>query len=52
MKECCSIEHATTDKNQPSSSRQLRDTTDYTDFPLDEITLYFTNNVMYLPSEH
>ena len=25
---------------------------DYTDFPLDEITLYFTNNVIYLPSEH
>jgi hypothetical protein len=24
----------------------------YTDFPLDEITLYFTNNVIYLPSEH
>lgn len=24
----------------------------YTDFPLDEITFYFTNNVMYLPSEH
>ena len=25
---------------------------DYTDFPLDDITLYFTNNVIYLPSEH
>jgi hypothetical protein len=25
---------------------------DYTDFPLEEITLYFTNNVIYLPSEH
>jgi prepilin-type processing-associated H-X9-DG protein len=25
---------------------------DYTDFPLDEITLYFTNNVIYLPSEY
>jgi hypothetical protein len=25
---------------------------EYTDFPLDEITLYFTNNVIYLPSEH
>ena len=24
----------------------------YTDFPLDEITLWFTNNVIYLPSEH
>ncbi len=24
----------------------------YTDFPLDDITLYFTNNVIYLPSEH
>jgi hypothetical protein len=24
----------------------------YTDFPLDEITLYFANNVIYLPSEH
>jgi hypothetical protein len=24
----------------------------YTDFPLDEITFYFTNNVIYLPSEH
>ena len=25
---------------------------EYTDFPLDEITFYFTNNVIYLPSEH
>ena len=25
---------------------------DFTDFPLDEITFYFTNNVIYLPSEH
>ena len=25
---------------------------EFTDFPLDEITLYFTNNVIYLPSEH
>jgi hypothetical protein len=25
---------------------------DYTDFPLDEITLYFANNVIYLPNEH
>jgi hypothetical protein len=25
---------------------------EYTDFPLDEITLYFTNNVIYLPGEH
>jgi len=24
----------------------------YTDFPLDEISLWFTNNVIYLPSEH
>jgi hypothetical protein len=24
----------------------------YTDFPLDEITLWFANNVIYLPSEH
>lgn len=24
----------------------------YTDFPLREVTLYFTNNVIYLPSEH
>ena len=24
----------------------------YTDFPLDEITLWFTNNTIYLPSEH
>jgi hypothetical protein len=24
----------------------------YTDFPLDEITLYFTNNVIHLPSEY
>ena len=24
----------------------------YTDFPLDEITLWFSNNVIYLPSEH
>jgi hypothetical protein len=24
----------------------------YTDFPLDEITFYFTDNVIYLPSEH
>lgn len=23
-----------------------------TDFPLDEITLWFSNNVIYLPSEH
>jgi len=25
---------------------------EYTDFPLDEITLYFTNNVILLPSEN
>jgi len=25
---------------------------EFTDFPLDEITLYFANNVIYLPSEH
>lgn len=25
---------------------------DYTDFPLDNITLFFTNDVIYLPSEH
>jgi hypothetical protein len=25
---------------------------EYTDFPLDEITLYFQNNVIHLPSEH
>jgi len=25
---------------------------EYTDFPLDEITLWFSNNVIYLPSEH
>ena len=25
---------------------------EYTDFPLDEIAFYFTNNVIYLPSEH
>jgi hypothetical protein len=25
---------------------------EYTDFPLDEITFYFTNDVIYLPSEH
>jgi hypothetical protein len=24
----------------------------FTDFPADEITLYFTNNTIYLPSEH
>ena len=24
----------------------------YTDFPLDEITFYFTNNVIHLPSEY
>ena len=24
----------------------------FTDFPLDDITLYFTNNVIYLASEH
>lgn len=24
----------------------------FTDFPLDEIRFYFTNNVVYLPSEH
>jgi hypothetical protein len=25
---------------------------EYTDFPLDEITLWFANDVIYLPSEH
>jgi hypothetical protein len=25
---------------------------EFTDFPLDEISFYFTNNVIYLPSEH
>ena len=25
---------------------------EYTDFPLDEISLWFANNVIYLPSEH
>jgi hypothetical protein len=25
---------------------------EYTDFPLDEITLYFTNSVIHLPSEY
>jgi hypothetical protein len=25
---------------------------EFTDFPLDEITLWFTNKVLYLPSEH
>jgi hypothetical protein len=25
---------------------------EYTDFPLDEIMLYFANSVIYLPSEH
>lgn len=25
---------------------------EYTDFPLNEISFYFTNNVIYLPSEH
>jgi hypothetical protein len=25
---------------------------EYTDFPLDEITLYFANNVIHLPSEY
>lgn len=25
---------------------------EYSDFPLDEITLWFTNNTIYLPSEH
>ena len=25
---------------------------EFTDFPLDEITLYFSSNVIYLPSEH
>jgi len=29
-------------------SREIR----FTDFPLEEITLWFTNNVIYLPSEH
>ena len=24
----------------------------FTDFPLDEVTLWFANNVIYLPSEH
>ena len=27
-------------------------TIEHTDFPLDEITLYFTNNVIHLPSEY
>ena len=27
-------------------------TIEYTDFPLDEITLYFANNVIHLPSEY
>jgi hypothetical protein len=25
---------------------------EYTDFPLDEVTLWFANNTIYLPSEH
>jgi hypothetical protein len=25
---------------------------EFTDFPLDEVTLYFANSVIYLPSEH
>jgi hypothetical protein len=25
---------------------------EFTDFPLPEVTLWFTNNVLYLPSEH
>ena len=25
---------------------------EYTDFPLDEITLYFANNIIHLPSEY
>ncbi len=25
---------------------------EYTDFPLDKISLWFANNVIYLPSEH
>jgi hypothetical protein len=25
---------------------------EFTDFPLDEVILYFTNDVIYLPSEH
>ena len=25
---------------------------EYTDFPLDEITLWFANNTIYLPNEH
>jgi hypothetical protein len=25
---------------------------EFTDFPLDEITLYFANNVIHLPSEY
>ena len=25
---------------------------EYTDFPIDEITLYFANNVIHLPSEY
>jgi hypothetical protein len=25
---------------------------EYTDFPLDEINIWFSNNVIYLPSEH
>lgn len=29
-----------------------RETIDFTDFPLDEITLYFVNNVIMLPSEY
>ena len=30
----------------------LRQEIPYTDFPLDEITLYLHTNVLYLPSEH
>lgn len=30
----------------------LRKFIPFTDFPLEEITLFFTNNVIYLPNEH
>ena len=35
-----------------NSNLVLTKNIEHTDFPLDEITLYFANNVIHLPSEY
>ena len=35
-----------------TASRSTRRNLEFTDFPLPEIKFYFTNNTIYLPSEH